>query len=331
MTVNAEIPRVQYVGNGVSVKFAYSWSAGDDTDIYVILNDVLLSEGVEYELEDFTNEYGGNIVFPTPPDVDDRITIFRDTPVTQQVEYEEGKPFPADTHERQMDKDTRILQEIIEGGRAIGGVVDLYADQQPTYTDIVNSRGSDARIVPWTVDGLKSGVAVGEVIPFGSTPPTDTAPTDKPDGYLWWVLGSPPDAGGDARITLWTSNVSVYSEETAPASPRAEFAYTVATGLVGFGYDRLDPLVLPAWTEQTAFNPVINLAGLYLYQMELVNGPTPTGSAVDVWIDASIDASWVVDDGKFVGILHAAPDSGGGVPDETKKISRYVTLEAVQN
>ncbi len=331
MTVNSEIPRVQYTGNGVSVKYPFSWSSGEFNDNYVSLNGVLLAEGVEYELEEYTEEYGGQIVFYNPPVAGDSIIIFRDTPVTQQVDYVDGEPFPADIHERQMDKDTRILQELIEGGRALGGTVDLAADQQPEYTDITNSRGTDARIIPWGIDGLSSGVALGEVIPFGSTPPQDTAPTDKVSGYIWWVLGQPADAGGDARITMWTSSIIVYSEEISPAAPRAQFKYFAANGTIGYGYDELIPLATPEWTTQPGFNPAITVPGTYLIQLEKTSGPDPTGSPVDVWLDAVSDADWVVTDGKFVGIINAAPDSGGGVPDETKKISKYVTLEAVQN
>ena len=171
MTVNAEVPYLTYTANGVTTVFPFQWSSGDANDNYVMIDGVLATEGIEYELEEWQELEGGNIVFSAPPVQGTSILLFRRTPVTQQVAYEEGKAFPAETHERQMDKDTRILQEILSAGRAGGGVVNLSADQQPEWTDIVNSAGTDARVVPWTVDGLASGVAIGEVLTHLQTPP----------------------------------------------------------------------------------------------------------------------------------------------------------------
>lgn len=328
MTVNSEFPYISYVGNGVTVMFSFDWSSGDANDIYVKKNGVLLTEGFEYELEEYTPENGGEIVFPEPPETTDTILVYRDTPVTQQVDYEEGAPFPADTHEFQMDKDTRILQEIIEGGRAVGGVVDLDEDQQPEYTDITNTSGTDARIVPWGVDGLSSGVALGEVVPSGDTPPADGDVTAKHNGYIWWVLGFPDNGGGDANITMWTGPVVVDSQTVSPTAARAELLYDASAGEIGYGYDESLPTTVPLWLTQEVFlNPIV-VGSTYVVQLELVAGVTPTGSAVDTWLDADTDADWYITSGEFIGILHVAPDAGGGAPDETYKISRYITLRA---
>lgn len=331
MTVNFEVPYLKYVANGVSTVFTYDWSSGDPDDIYVQIDGVLAREGIEYELENWKEYEGGDIVFSAPPAAGTVIFIYRDTPVTQQVAYEEGKPFPAETHERQMDKDTRILQEIIEAGRAAGGVVDLSADQQPEYTDIINSSGTDARIVPWTVDGLASGVAIGEVVPYESTPPVDGAATTKHDGYLWWWLDAPADGGGDQMITLPTSPIVVNSEETAPDPARAELFYDASAGTVGYGYDQLFPLLSPVWVEDEAFATPIVPSGSYLIQLELVSGDTPLGDAVDTWTDANADVDWYLTSGTFYGKLHIAPDDGLGAPVDAFKISRYVTLSAVSS
>lgn len=328
MTVHAEIPVIDYVGNGIATSFTFEWSSSDTSEIYVTMDGTDLKEGVEYELEDYDPDFGGSIVFNEPPAADVAIRIYRDTPVTQEVDYREGDAFPADTHEFQMDKDTRILQEIIEGGRAIGGNVDLEADQQPEYTDIENTAGADARVLPWTTDGLKSGVALGEVVPAGETPPVDGEGTTKPNGYVWWVLGQPDNGGGDPNITMWTAPIVVNSDEVSPNAARAELAYDASVGDIGYGYDESLPTREPEWTTQEVFLTPVMAAGSYLVQLELVGGVTPSGSAVDSWLDAASDASWFVTNGEFLGILHVAPDAGGGTPDETFKISRYVTLHA---
>lgn len=330
MTVNFEVPYIEYVANGTTTRFTFAWSSGDAGDNYVLINSALAAEGVEYELEDWTEAEGGAMVFNPAPDADTRIVIFRRTPITQQIDYVEGEPFPANIHERGMDKDTRILQEINLSGAGEGGIVDLGSNQQPFYTEITNSSGSNAIIEPWTVDGLQSGISLGEVVPYGQTLPQDTAPTDKPDGYIWWGLGAASSGGGDAQITMFTAAISAVSSRVAPNQPRAEFAYDASTGFGGWGYDQTLPAEIPAWMEQPAFASPITVPATYLIQLEFVNGVTPQGSAMDTWLDAVYDASWYITSGDFVGIVSIAPDDGAGNPVNEFKISRYVTLSAEQ-
>ncbi|GAG26131.1 unnamed protein product, partial [marine sediment metagenome] len=85
MTQNLEVPKISYTGNGTTVNYTFDWKCGDPNENYVNLNGVLLKEGVEYELEDFTTENGGTMVFYEPPAVGDAVFIYRKTPITQQV------------------------------------------------------------------------------------------------------------------------------------------------------------------------------------------------------------------------------------------------------
>jgi hypothetical protein len=168
MTVNVEIPRIEYDGNGTTFTFAFLWSSSSVTEIYVLLNDVLITEGIEYELEDYTQNFGGTIVFNAVPIIGDKIVIYRFTPRTQQLNYADGTAFPSDvpfrtdTHEFQLDKDTRILQELqVEGEGIPGGTVDLTAVPLATQVQITNTGGSDAFIDMWATDGLLAGVSAG--------------------------------------------------------------------------------------------------------------------------------------------------------------------------
>ena len=116
MTVNYEFPRIEYLGNGITFSYSFLWSSAVTNEIYVELNDLPLTEGIEYELEDYTPEYGGNIVFATVPVAGANIFIYRFTPRTQQIRYDDDNAFPTETHEFQCDKDTRILQELFASG-----------------------------------------------------------------------------------------------------------------------------------------------------------------------------------------------------------------------
>lgn len=144
-----------------------------------------------YELEEYQPDYGGLIVFTTAPVSGDTIFIFRKTPITQQLDYVDGQPFPTDAHEFQLDKDTRILQEIGIGGFG-GGAINLATIQNPTNVIITNDSGTDATINLWTIDGLLAGVASGEVVDVGGIVPVDASPTTKQNGYIWWVLEALP-------------------------------------------------------------------------------------------------------------------------------------------
>ena len=340
MTVHLEVPVIRYIGNGITTDYTFEWSCADANENYVKLNTVLLKEGVEYELEDFTTENGGAIVFNEAPAVDDDILIYRQTPITQEVDYVEFEAFPADTHEFQMDKDTRILQEMILGGLGVGGAVDLGAIQWPTYVEVTNTSGTNANINPWTIDGLLAGVSMGEVIQFGDTAPIDGNPTLKPNGYIWWQLGPLPDVGGDVTIKLKTAPLTIASSIASPTAAYARFRYMAQTGEVEFGYDPQQPLVAPEWTDATAIGPSPIALNQYWVKMAAVSG-TAEGSAVDVWLDAYAVSGnpdpyyewYVLDPGTtqdFVGWFSVAPDDGAGSPDTQYEITVQVNLSAVQ-
>jgi hypothetical protein len=193
MTVHAETPHVTYEGNDVTTIFTFDWTQIDPEDMYVELDGVEQIEGIDYELVDFKDgmgpedDGGGKIVYPKPLATGQILLIARETPVTQEVDYIENAPFPAETHEMQMDKDTLILQELFSSGRGGSGPVDLEAVPGADFVDITNTAGLDARIPRWQTDTLLAGVFHGEVVAFGQAP-VDGTPTTKPDGYIWWEL-----------------------------------------------------------------------------------------------------------------------------------------------
>ena len=239
------------------------------------------------------------------------------------------------------DKDTRILQEIIEGGRALGGRVDLEAVPYPSYVEITNTGGSNAIILPWTTDGLLAGVSMGEVIPNGNpAKPSDTDPTLMPDGYIWWYLGPEINVGGNATIKMHTVGAVAATALPVPYSPRAELRYDAVTGLMEWGYNKSEPLVNPVWTTDIVFDPVPIVPGTFYLKFQVISGAVNESddSPIDTWIDAATlagttngYAAWYVNVGESAyAQFSVAPDDGAGSPDPDYTISRYVSLSAVQ-
>ena len=278
---------------------------------------------------------------PTP---DDEVMIFRKTPITQQVDYVDGLPFPADTHEFQMDKDTRILQELIFGAAAFGGLVDLDSIPFETFVEITNTSGTNAKILPWTIDGLLSGINMGEVIPDGENAPLDATPTTKPDGFIWWELGPSPSAGGDPTIVMATAPIVIDGSKTSPDVARAEFRYNAVTGAVEFGYDEQQQAVPPLWVIAGGINPAPTALLTYWIRFDVLTGALDTGSDPDgVWLDAYANALavdkfvrwYVADPGTsqaVTGTFSVEPDTGkGGVQDLDFGIVRNSSLTAVQS
>lgn len=337
MTVHFEVPIIRYIANGVTTDFAFNWSSGNPEDNYVTQDGTLLTEGVLYELEEYNGLYGGIMRFNDPPASGTEIVVYRETPITQEVDYVDFEAFPADTHEDQMDKDTRILQEMIFGGRALGGVVDLDAVQYPEYVEITNTAGQNAILEPWTTNGLLAGVALGEVIDYGDTIPTDGTPTSKHDGYIWWCLGPLPQVGGDTNIAMATTPLTYSKSAASPTVPVAEFRYDATTGNIQYGN------VTDGFTDLDGITTPPTGLTEYWIKFEVTSGTAieRTASTVDTWLDAYDVVGdpdefygWYVQDPgvsqTVSGIFTIAPDDGGGSPDEGQAISRYVTLTASQ-
>lgn len=185
MTVNSETPFNSYTGNNTTVAFAFTWSSDDDNEVFVSLDGVLLTDNIEYTIEDYDPANGGSVVFATTPTDLETVLIDRRTPVTQQVDYTDA-PFESKVHEDQLDKDTRILQEEINGAFAgtDDGVVDLDAIAQENGVLITNSAGEDALIPNWNPSTLDlAGVVRAEIT---DAAPANGAATTKPDGYIWY-------------------------------------------------------------------------------------------------------------------------------------------------
>lgn len=122
MTISSSISKNQYVANGVNVSFSYTFKIFDESDIKVILTDTSGADTVQtivthYSVSGVGNDAGGSVTFVTAPTNLYTVTLKRDEPFTQEIDYVEGDDFAADSHEEGLDRSTmrdQTLNEVID-------------------------------------------------------------------------------------------------------------------------------------------------------------------------------------------------------------------------
>jgi hypothetical protein len=130
MTVQSEITRADYLGNGSTIFFTVPFRYLQDGDLMllrtVIATNVttvlaLNSPGANgYTASAPGDPNGGFVHLVTAPAVGERLTILRDVSITQLINYVNNDPFPAESHETGLDRLTMIVQMLAEiVGRAI--------------------------------------------------------------------------------------------------------------------------------------------------------------------------------------------------------------------
>ena len=187
MTTPVNKPYIILTGNGSLTDFAFSFPIIENTDLIVVVDDILQVEYSTYTIEDLTSE-GGTVVFALAPVDGAIVQIIRKTTINQSVDYIEA-PFMAESHEGALDKVTYILQEQLDGGFAgtdsDGNIIyitfDLDVETGAKTMTITNSGGTDAVLPSW-VSGVSAGVFHGEIT---TAAPEDGEATPKPDGYVW--------------------------------------------------------------------------------------------------------------------------------------------------
>lgn len=118
MTVSTSIARVQYAGDGSSTVFAVPYYFLEDTHLRVVKTsggaDTVLVLNTGYTVSGAGNPAGGSITVSVIPVSGETITILRDVPVTQETDYIPNDPFPAESHERALDRATMQIQQLKE-------------------------------------------------------------------------------------------------------------------------------------------------------------------------------------------------------------------------
>lgn len=136
MTVSSSTARVSYSGNGSTKAFAVNFYFLSDSHLKVILRAADGTETVKTLATDYTvtgaaNPAGGTVTMVVAPASGQTLVILRNVPNTQETDYQANDPFPAESHERALDKLTMIAQQ---QATEIAGVVKFPATDATTLT-----------------------------------------------------------------------------------------------------------------------------------------------------------------------------------------------------
>lgn len=113
MTVSTTISNIVYTADGVQTVFPITYSVDSASDIVVGLDGIITTTGFTITLNaNQSANPGGEVTFDTAPVNGVQVDLARQTSLTQQTDYNAYDPFPAETHERALDKLTLIAQDI---------------------------------------------------------------------------------------------------------------------------------------------------------------------------------------------------------------------------
>ncbi len=204
MTVNSTINRTEHNGDGATTGFVFPPYFLDDDDLKVFLRDS--STDVE-TLQVLSNDYtisgaadpaGGTVTFSSPPDADEKVVIIRDPDRLQSVDYQANDAFPAETHERALDKLTMIVQRLAEQrARTIG------LAETDTATTLTLPSDRNNTLLGFKVSGEMEAVSKSTL--SGATLPGTTVDNSLPrfdgiDGDALQGSGITVDDGGNMDV-----------------------------------------------------------------------------------------------------------------------------------
>lgn len=161
MTVSSETKRNDYNGNDITVEFAVGFYFLINADVRAILYntvtkvETVLTEVTHYTLTGAGNPAGGTLTMITAPTSDETLTFLRYVSETQETDYVDYSKFPAESHERALDKLTMLFQQKSEeSDRTIrfkqsSAEVDVeLEDLVANKVIIVNSTGDELEMGP---------------------------------------------------------------------------------------------------------------------------------------------------------------------------------------
>lgn len=157
MTIPSALSRADYNGDDITNLFVVPFRFLENTHLQVLRTVIATNESTTLVLDSVGPDgytvtgagqpSGGQVHVVTAPAVGERLSILRSVPRTQLTDYIPNDSFPAESHERALDKWTMILQEL-------GEVIDRAVVLSPQTTGVSNQLpGPEAlKLLRWKPD-----------------------------------------------------------------------------------------------------------------------------------------------------------------------------------
>ena len=155
-------PKIQYISAAGQTDFTYQFIAFDDTDLVVYVNDVVKTITVDYTVDNLFPEEGGTVVFNEGLDVDDEITLIRETPVAKTTGWLTGGDFRATTLDNQNAQFIAMVQQT---ERKLDGAVKLSATSTVVNAQIIDDPVDNTMLVWRGTDGdlANSDISINDI------------------------------------------------------------------------------------------------------------------------------------------------------------------------
>ena len=117
MTVTQQASKVNYAGNGLQREFFVPFVFYDPKDLEVLKvtrDGSELTQVLEIDYTVYSGEQNGAITMVSAPQDQERLVILRRLPFEQPIDYRANDSFPAETHERGLDRLTLLCQQLDE-------------------------------------------------------------------------------------------------------------------------------------------------------------------------------------------------------------------------
>lgn len=226
MTVESETYRAQYGTNGTTGPWTVPFYFLTDADLRVIYTnasgvDSTLALTTDYSVTGAGVPSGGGVTTTASYASGGYITVLRDVELLQETDYTEGDGFPAETHERALDRLTMIAQQQAEvvGRALVYGPADTGVSELPAAAEragrllAFNSTTGAAQASSFTETELASAVAAAYAA--GSTADAVT--------FLPFGTGA-VSRTVQARLRDWASIIDYGADPTGVADSSAAIA-----------------------------------------------------------------------------------------------------------
>jgi len=195
MTVANTAVQSTYQGNGSNITFAIPFSFITNTQVKVRRTNTTTGVIDELLVGILWSIIGGNpgthVEFFVAPASDELITVYRSTDKVQSIDYIDTGPFPAEAHERALDKIVMMVQEVqnaidnivvniptgsgaftrLVDQSVVGGDTITIASNQRLYKFVQGSAGQQSADTTYPID---DGVVDGQELRLVGLSDTDT-------------------------------------------------------------------------------------------------------------------------------------------------------------